>query len=241
DPVTARFGAGELEGKSPNDVAEGLILPALYDIQGERIVCDDPIEVARALAPQLFDEGARSQLESLRENLVDAAYRLGEERDQASYERAHALLAASIEVIDEELQDARYLGGDEVSVADLFLFTFTVRFESVYYELYKATTGVLANYPCLLDHARDLYEDAAVHQTTDFDAIKKTHYLCQPVLNPSGIIPRGGIPDLDAPHFRAAWFDQRGEGGVGEDQSRARSAGEWVRPPSEEGAWIRAD
>lgn len=66
-------------------------------------------------------------------------------------------------------------------------------------------------------HARDLYERAAFYQTTDFEAIQAQHYLHDPVRDPRRIVPRGGRPDLHAPHRRA-------ELGSGED------AGAGARP-----------
>lgn len=241
DPLRECFEDGPLRGASLEVLGEEVLLPVLFDKKTREILCDDPITISRMLAPKLFERDAQAQIESLREGILDAVYELGQLDDQATYEEEHSRLAASLEVLDEALQDARFLGGDHPDIADYLLFTFSARHEPVYYELYKASVGWLDYYPSILDHARDLYELPEVHETTDFDRIKQGHYLVEPLLNPKKIIPLGGIPDFDAPHFRAEWFGQHGEGGVEEDQQLTRGDGEWVRPVSDERSWISAD
>ena len=244
DPARERFVGGPLDGKDLGAVhgqGEEVVLPVIFEADSGQVRCDDPIAIARALTPGLFVAHGRdidAEMESLREGVLDAVYALGRIDDQATYEEAHARLEASLEVLDETLQDLRYLGDSTPNILDYILFSFTCRLEPVYYELYKASVGWLDNYPSLLDHARDLYELPEVHETTDFERIKQGHYLLEPLLNPKQIIPLGGIPDLDAPHFRAEWFGQDGEGGTEENQDLTRGDGEWVRPVSDERGWI---
>jgi putative glutathione S-transferase len=239
----ARFVDGPLAGEVLDDRLDVRPLPRLLDAQ-RGVLCDDPLAIAEALAPQLFAAGEteRRRVASIRTRLVDAVYALGRIEEQGRYEDAHASLAAAVETLDVELDERRFLGGDRPGISDVLLFAFSVRLDPVYYELYKASVGLLADFPSLEAHARDLYERPAFYTTTDFDEIREYHYLVEPTLNPRGLVPRGGLPDLDAPHFRAWRFgDGDRERAVGEDQDRSRASGEWVRPQSEERRWIRAD
>lgn len=240
-----QFVDGPLRGTRWRELSEstgGAPLPLLLDAEGSRVLCDDPLAIAEALAPGLFGGGGRARAEELREALIDPVYRLGRISDQADYEAAHGELAEIVASLDAELAKTRFLGGSEPSVADILLYTFSVRLDPVFYELYKATVGLLADFEALEAHARDLYERPAFYETTDFDLIKEHHYLVEPVTNPKKLIPAGGIPDLDAPHFRADQFAQRNnDEAVEEAQDKQRASGEWVRPHSEERRWIRAD
>lgn len=242
DPEGGRFLDGPLAGRSYGesaDAAHGAPLPVLLERDSLQLVCDDPVALCRALAPELVSEEGASRLLEVREGLVDAVYRLGRITDQADYEAAHVELAEQMRRWDDVLGRQRFLGGDDFDLADVLLFTFSIRLDPVYYELFKATVGLLEDFPALEGHARDLFERAAFYETTDFEAIKQAHYRKEPVLNPKGIVPVRGRPDLDAPHFRAEIFEQRDAAeAVEEDQEAARVEGEWVRPQSEERHWI---
>lgn len=222
--------------------ADGAPLPLLVDGDGA-VVCDDPLAICEALAPEWFDdEGYRARAAEMRSEILDAVYELGRIDDQGPYEEAHAELKTAVEELDQTLTEQRFLGGDRIGIADVLLYTWSVRLDPVYYELYKATVGLLADFEALEGHTRDLYDRPAFYETTDFDEIKAYHYLDEPVLNSKGIVPRGGRPDLQAPHFRGWEFGHAdGEAAVQEDHTRSRHDGEWVRPHSEERDWIRAD
>jgi putative glutathione S-transferase len=245
-PTAAASRAAEVMPRSalPADV----ILPAL--LEGEaNVVCDDPFALAEALCPDLFRPGRSdpAQRQAIHAELLDAAHRLAHPESQAAYEAAHADLAGAVHRVDQRLSRTRYLSGPAVAFEDVLLFTFAVRLDAVYFGLFKATVGLLADFPNLEAHARDLFEHPAFWDTTDFEAIKAQHYLTEPELHPKRIVPIGGVPDLDAPHdrrerFEAAREDEAGAGpdaAAEEDPTKDRGRGEWVRPRSELRSWIR--
>jgi putative glutathione S-transferase len=245
DMVEQRFTDGPLEDSGLDDLPDGVAgvpLPFVFDIETRHLVCDDPRAICEALAPNWVDEQTRTRLKRLRARLVDRVYELGEQTDQATYEAMHEELSETLAEYDDLLEQQRFLGGEAIDLSDVLLFAFSIRLDPVYYELYKASVGLLADFPALQDHARDLFERAPFYSTTDFEHIKTHHYQVDPVVNPRGIVPAGGRPDLDAPHFRDARFGgEDSDLGVEEDQDKSRVDGEWVRPQSEERHWIRPD
>lgn len=223
-------------------------LPLWVD-EGGRIVSDDFVAIARALTPELFTAGREHEalIAEIRDELIDGALALGLMTDQAAYQRAYAALEGRTRAFESRLAGRRFLLGDAVDdlcFADLLLFTFVVRIDPVYFGLYKANAALLEDLPSLHAYARDLFELPELHGTTSFDAIVDYHVLAHPALEPRGIVPRGGRPDLDAPHRRARQFVQGAVGraaGVEEDPTRVRAPGEWVRPRSEHRNHIGSD
>ena len=166
--------------------------------------------------------------------LVDAVEALRAPPSQAAYELAHAAIAAQVARFDARLRTTRFLEGPTPTFADALLFAFAVRLDAVYVPLHKATVGLLADYPHLAAFARDLFERPEVYERTDLRSIRAARWVEDPVLNPRGIVPRGGLPDLDAPHFRHLDFTGSAtDGATEEDQNAARGQGEWVRGRSE--------
>ena len=95
----------------------------------------------------------------------------------------------------------RWLVGDRFSEADLRLFPTLLRFDTVYYVLFKCNRRRLIDYPNLWNYTREIYQMPGVAETVDFARIKLGYYGGMRHLN-NGILPLG--PDLDfaAPHDR---------------------------------------
>lgn len=246
DRRSGEFRDGPLKNNSIDalpDQIEDAPLPLLLDDEGD-LLCDDPLALCKTLEPAWFEQGSsdRSRTADVRTDILDAVYELGRTDEQSRYEDAHAALKEAVEHVEESLSERRFLGGRRIGMADVLLFVFSIRLDPVYYELYKATIGLLADFEALETHARDLYERPAFYETTDFEQTKAYHYLDEPILNPKGVVPKGGLPDLHAPHFRDWQFGHTDdEAAVQEDHTRSRADGEWVRPHSEQRSWIRSD
>ncbi|MEO0325952.1 MAG: glutathione S-transferase C-terminal domain-containing protein [Myxococcota bacterium] len=206
-------------------------LPLVTDASG-RIVTDDRDALPRLVAPDL--QAGDPWLAFVSERLVDATWVLRREADQGRYQEAWKAHRAALLEVEAHLAATRFLAGTAApSFADLLLFAFLVRLDAVHYELSKANAFRLAELPALHGFARDLYERPELHETTDWDGMRRHHYGLEPELNPRGLLPRGGLPALDAPHERdlLAQVD-RGDAGTEEDPTKRRAGGEWVRPQS---------
>jgi putative glutathione S-transferase len=133
----------------------------------------------------------------------NGVYRCGFAGSQDANEKAYDRLWTAMDWLEERLTDRRYLMGDRITEADVRLFTTLVRFDAVYHGHFKANRNKLIEMPALWGYARDLYQQPAFGEATDFEQIKRHYYVVQKDINPSQVVPKG--PDLTAwltPHGR---------------------------------------
>lgn len=67
---------------------------------------------------------------------------------------------------------------------------------------FKCNLRRIADYANLSGYLRDLYQQPAFGDTTDFDHIKRHYYRTHESINPTGIVPLGPIMDLSEPPGR---------------------------------------
>ncbi|MEO1505283.1 MAG: glutathione S-transferase family protein, partial [Pseudomonadota bacterium] len=67
---------------------------------------------------------------------------------------------------------------------------------------FKCNRRRIADYPALSGYLRDLYQHAGVAETVNMDHIKRHYYESHLMINPTGIVPVGGVEDLTKPHGR---------------------------------------
>jgi len=114
----------------------------------------------------------------------------------------HELFEALHEM-EKRLNKTRYLCGNRLSIADIRLFTSLIRFDHVYYFIFKCNISRLQDFECLWNYTKELYQMPAFRDTTNMDHIKQTYYTSfKDLLNPSQIIPKGPTIDLLSPHNR---------------------------------------
>jgi glutathionyl-hydroquinone reductase len=180
-------------------------VPALWDRQTGRIVCNDYRVLSTDLATafdkyasndiDLYPEDLRAEIDELNDFLFtrvhDGPYRCGFARGQEAYEREVRDLFEALDQLEERLGDRRYLFGDRLTESDIRLYVTLARFDTVYVTHFKANLRRIADYPRLRAYFRDLYQLPAFRETTDFDQIKTHYYRTHPWLNPTGIVPAG--------------------------------------------------
>ena len=121
---------------------------------------------------------------------------------QQAYAAAVADLFTTLDDLEERLAGRRHLFGGQITAADVRLWVTLARFDAVYVTHFKANLRRLVDYPNLWGYARDLYQQPAFGQTTNFDHIKRHYYGTHPQINPLRIVPAGPILDWAAPHHR---------------------------------------
>ena len=100
------------------------------------------------------------------------------------------------------LSRRRYLLGDNLTEADIRLFTTLIRFDAVYYAHFKCNRRSHVAYPSLWSYTRELYKHPDIEPTVNFQHIRGHYYGGHRWINPSGIIPTGPDLDFDAPSNR---------------------------------------
>lgn len=191
-------------------------VPVLWDKVRGTIVNNESREIARmldtefdafaknrvTLYPREFAERIDALVDEMYETVNNGVYRAGFARTQAAYEEAVRSLFSALDRYEAILSKQRYLCGDVLTEADVFLFTTLYRFDPVYYVHFKCNVRRIADYPALSAYLRDLYQTEGVAETCNLDHVKQHYYRSHPFLNPRGIVPLGPAYDLSAPHGR---------------------------------------
>jgi len=195
-------------------------VPMLWDSHNQVIVNNESADLIVMLNNELnefatrpewdlYPESLQDQIEQWNSKIYSAVnngvYRCGFAQTQQAYDRAYEELFSTLDEIEATLAKNRYLCGDELTLADVRLFTTLFRFDAAYFGLFKCNRNRIRDYPNLDGYLRDIYQIPGVAETCDLEAVKRDYYGNLFPLNPSGIIPSG--PDTDylwQPHNRQA-------------------------------------
>jgi len=199
-------------------VYEGIVtVPVLWDKQRETIVNNESSEIIRMLNSafneyaqnpglDLYPEDLREAIDAINAPVYDTVnngvYRCGFAATQAAYEEAFDALFASLEMLEARLSKQRYLAGARITEADWRLFTTLVRFDAVYFGHFKCNLRRIEDYPNLGNYLRELYQWPGIAETVFMDHIKRHYYWSHDSINPTRIVPKGPLLDLERAHDR---------------------------------------
>jgi putative glutathione S-transferase len=184
-------------------------VPVLWDSQTKTIVNNESAEIIVMLNSQfnqwathpeldLYPEDWQEQIDQWNQKIYhtvnNGVYRCGFAQTQEAYDKACRELFATLDEIDGVLATKRYLCGNQITLADVRLFTTLFRFDAVYYGLFKCNLRRISDYQNLGAYLRDLYQLEGVADTCNLEQVKRDYYGNLFPLNPGGIIPLG--PDL---------------------------------------------
>jgi putative glutathione S-transferase len=209
DPVNGFAFLSEAYHATDPGYSGRVTVPTLWDRKNSRIVSNNFPDITIDFETQfgayvtsdldLYPTALRDEIDSLNEvvytDVNNGVYRAGFATTQQAYEEAFDALFARLDALDARLADQRYLVGNQLTEADIRLFTTLVRFDAVYYVHFKCNLRRLVDYRHLWPYARRLYQQPGFGDTTNFDHIKRHYYGTHPAINPSGIVPKG--PDID--------------------------------------------
>ena len=193
-------------------------VPVLWDEKKKEIVNNESAEIIVMLNSEfnewatypeldLYPEALREKIDYWNEKIYqmvnNGVYRCGFAQTQLAYEQACQALFATLDEIDHVLSRDRYLCGNQVTLADVRLFTTLFRFDAVYYGLFKCNVRRIQDYQNLGAYLGDMYQLPGVAQTCNLEQVKQDYYGNLFPVNPGGIVPMG--PDLSyllEPHGR---------------------------------------
>jgi putative glutathione S-transferase len=191
-------------------------VPVLWDKREGTIVNNESRELIRMLDTE-FEPLARRDAdlcpEDLREEIdrvIDeiyspinnGVYRSGFATTQEAYEQAVTELFDALDHWEGVLSRQRYLCGERMTEADVCMFTTLLRFDPVYYSHFKCNLRRIMDYPNLWGYLRDIYQQPGVAETCDLGEIKYHYYASHESINPTRIVPKGPVIDLEAAHGR---------------------------------------
>lgn len=202
------------------DYTGRVTVPVLWDKKTNRIVSNESADIIRMLNTAFDDLGAkpgdyypedlRTEIDAINERVYNdvnnGVYKSGFATAQDAYEDAVTTLFGTLDWLEDRLSIHRYLAGDRLTEADWRLFTTLIRFDPVYHGHFKCNLKMLKDYPNLWAYTRELYHVPGIRQTVFFDHIKGHYYESHLMINPTGIVPKGPILDLDLPHGRDKQF-----------------------------------
>lgn len=216
DPAIGATHLHQLYSASDPEFTGRVTVPILWDKRLARIVNNDSGTLARMFNSEFnnlaefpnidfYPKRLWSEIDQLNDyvadRLNDGVYRCLLAETQTDYELAFDLLFEALDTLDERLSTQRYLLGGQPTEPDWRLFACLVRFDLIYYSLYKCNLKRIVDYPNLWDYTRDLYQIPGVAQTVDLDRIKAGYYG---IVSRDGIVPKGPSIDFSAPHLRGA-------------------------------------
>lgn len=196
-------------------------VPVLWDRREQTIVSNESADIIRmfnsafdfmgARAGDYYPEALRDEIDAVNrrvyETVNNGVYRAGFAWTQQAYEEAFDALFETLDWLEERLAGSRYLVGDRPTEADWRLFPTLIRFDAVYHGHFKCNRRRLIEYPNLWAYTRDLYQHPGIAETVDFDHIRTHYYASHRTINPSGVVAKGPLLDLTAPHGREAVRD----------------------------------
>lgn len=233
--------------------------PVLYDAKEQNIISNESSDILRMLndwvqadkphTPDLFPKHLHTDIETLcadmHQRLNNGVYRCGLAKSQEAYDQTVHGVFECLDALEERLQGQRYLLGQAMTLADVQLFPTLIRFDAVYFSLFKCAKRRLCSYHHLSHYLRDLYQsNAGVAETVDMPQIRLHYYTNFTSANPHGLVHVGIDDDaalsFNQPHDRArlnAIVDDASTiGAVEETQGAAKVAkeakGEFVRGAS---------
>ncbi|MBE9177139.1 glutathione S-transferase family protein [Oculatella sp. LEGE 06141] len=206
----------ELYVKVEPDYTGRVTVPILWDKQTGTIVNNESREIIRMLDTEfgaiakpdvnLYPDALQSQIDetidAIYSPINNGVYRAGFATTQGAYEEAVTELFAALDHWEQVLDQQRYLCGDQITEADICMFTTLIRFDAVYYTHFKCNIRRIIDYPNLWGYLRDLYQHPGVKETCNLDHIKRHYFRSHPKVNPTRIIPVGPVLDFAGKHGR---------------------------------------
>jgi putative glutathione S-transferase len=133
----------------------------------------------------------------LDQNLRTPIAQAGAAGTQEEYEAAYDEVFEELDQLNVELETKTYLLGNEITQADVRLYSILVRFDIIYYFAFRLNRSQVKDFKNLWRYARELYHRPEFQSVTDFQKLKEDYYQAQTdIENPYHLIANG--PDVSA-------------------------------------------
>ncbi|GLW36181.1 glutathione-dependent reductase [Pectobacterium carotovorum subsp. carotovorum] len=202
------------------DYSGRVTVPVLWDTEQHTIVSNESADIIRMLnsafdgvgatVGDYYPEALRAQIDELNGWIYDkvnnGVYKAGFATSQSAYDESATTVFAALSDLESILAKQRYLTGEQLTEADLRLWTTLIRFDPVYHTHFKCDKYRLSDYPYLFGFLRDIYQIPGIADTVDMAHIRHHYYRSHGTINPHGVISLGPEQDLNQPHQRDKTF-----------------------------------
>lgn len=211
DPELSALSLHEVYSRQTPAYTGRITVPVMWDRKTKRIVSNESADITRMLGafggPDLYPDALRKDIDAwnarIYPGLNNGVYRTGFARTQESYEKGFTDVFETLDAMETQLSQTRYLIGDTFTEADLRAFPTLARFDVAYHYAFKCNFRKLVDYPNLWAYTREIYAMPGVAETVKFDIYKQGYFSPSELRNPLGIVPLGPeLADWHAPHGR---------------------------------------
>lgn len=207
----------EIYQQADPDFTGRVTVPVIWDKERKTIVSNESSEIIRMLNSAFDALGAkpgdyypevhRKRIDRINERVYDTlnngVYKCGFATTQDAYDEAVVPLFDTLDWLESELSDQRFLCGGQPLEADWRLLPTLLRFDLVYHYHFKCNLRRLRDYPNLWAYTRDLYQWPGIRDTCNFHHAKWHYLQSHDTINPHRIVPIGPELNYDEPPDRA--------------------------------------
>lgn len=191
-------------------------VPVLWDKKTQTIVNNESVDIIRIFntafneltgnSDDYYPKHLQYEIDKINDRIYhsinNGVYRAGFATSQTAYNKAYEELFESLDWLEQHLAKNRYLIGKQITEADWRLFTTLIRFDAVYHGHFKCNKQKLSEYHHIHNYVKELYQIEGIKETVDLNYTKIHYYASHKTINPTLIVPLGGIENFDAPHDR---------------------------------------
>lgn len=212
--------------KIHNDLYTGQVtVPLLWDSTTQSIVSNessdivagfDAVETSDVIQFTLRPTPLADQIDAanaiIYRGLNNAVYEAGFAQSQDAYNESVKRVFNTLDALNDRLTSQRYYFGSVLTDTDVRLFPSLIRFDSIYYILFKCSIRRLVDYSALFNYAKDLFQIKGIESTVDFKTMRTASYT-----NDSGVKNPiiAAQPDIN-------WHSQHHRSNIGSTQVYCR-------------------
>lgn len=166
-------------------------VPALVDESSKTVVNHESLDIIIDFAtrfkslgknnldlyPNHLQEEIDGWFQRIGTEVLGTPYRAGSAKNQKIYDRSVEIFYNALTELDTHFKTHEYLIGDQLTLADIVLFTPLVRLDVVYANLHGVNKYRLQDFPNLWAYMHKLYQIPAFKNTTSFEDIKEGSFL----------------------------------------------------------------
>ena len=192
----------EIYSKSNLNIISRPTLPILISFKNQKIepISNESSEIVRILNKIGDDkitkktriiDNSEQLLDLIHNSINDGVYKCGFARNQSAYEKASKNLFSSLDKVDNLLKSngGPFLLGEELSLADIYLFPTLVRWELIYSTLFKCTQKNISEYKNIIKWRLNFFNLKEVRETCFEEEWMQDYYTALFPLNPNQIVP----------------------------------------------------